>query len=268
MHVRHERPDDEAVVGRVITEAFGPDGAAVALLADALRALVRRDAGISLVAEVGGRVVGHVMFTRSLLDAPRRLVDVQVLSPLAVAPDNQRAGVGSALVEHGIEEVNRRGTPVVFLEGSPVYYSRFGFVPGAELGFRRPSLRIPDAAFQARCLDAYEPWMTGTLVYAHQFWDFDSVGLRDPRPSSLPIDGWADGGRHAVPVPSGMGRRGVSSASCGGRPRGVRASDYVVRPLGSSASGPSSLGSSTPPSTPGSVTVSGAGSGRSDMARS
>lgn len=180
MQVRHERPDDEAAVARVVTEAFGSHGDVVAQLVGALRALVGPDAGISLVAEVDGSVVGHVMFTRSLLDAPRRLVDVQVLSPLGVDPGHQRTGVGSALVEHGIEEVNRRGAPVVFLEGSPDYYPRFGFVPGAGLGFLKPSLRIPDAAFQARCLDAYEPWMTGTLVYAHEFWDFDSVGLREP----------------------------------------------------------------------------------------
>jgi putative acetyltransferase len=73
-----------------------------------------------------------------------------------------------------------RSVPAVFLEGSPDYYPRFGFQPGAELGFRKPSLRIPDAAFQVRLLAAYEPWMTGTLVYSEVFWRHDSVGLRDP----------------------------------------------------------------------------------------
>jgi putative acetyltransferase len=58
-------------------------------------------------------------------------------------------------------------------------YSRLGFVPGADLGFRKPSLRIPDAAFQVARLGTYQPWMTGTLVYAAPFWDHDAVGLRD-----------------------------------------------------------------------------------------
>jgi len=49
----------------------------------------------------------------------------------------------------------------------------------AELGFRKPSLRIPDAAFQALPMPAYEPWMTGTLVYSHVFWEHDAVGLRE-----------------------------------------------------------------------------------------
>jgi putative acetyltransferase len=83
------------------------------------------------------------------------------------------------MIRHGLDALDERGVPVVFLEGSPVYYSRFGFRQGAELGFRRPSLRIPDAAFQARLLSAYEPWMTGTLVYAEAFWRNDLVGLRE-----------------------------------------------------------------------------------------
>jgi putative acetyltransferase len=68
----------------------------------------------------------------------------------------------------------------VFLEGPPDYYGRFGFRAGGGLGFRKPSLRIPDDAFQALPLPSYEPWMTGTLVYSHVFWEHDAVGLRDP----------------------------------------------------------------------------------------
>jgi putative acetyltransferase len=60
-------------------------------------------------------------------------------------------------------------------------YSRLGFLPGKPLGFRKPSIRIPDGAFQAVILPSFEPWMTGTLVYAEPFWDLDCVGLRDPK---------------------------------------------------------------------------------------
>ncbi len=68
----------------------------------------------------------------------------------------------------------------MFLEGDPGYYARFGFEPGCDLGFRKPSLRIPDGAFQVITLPEYEPWMTGTLVYAEPFWRYDTVGRRDP----------------------------------------------------------------------------------------
>ncbi len=182
MEVRPERQSDKSAVRHLHEEAFGDHGIVVARLVDALRASVGPNRGLSLVAEDDGELVGHVMFSPSLLDAPTKLVEVQVLSPIAVVPERQLQGTGSALVRSGLQAMTEQGMPVVFLEGSPDYYARFGFSPGAELGFRKPSLRIPDAAFQAIRLPAYEPWMTGTLVYAESFWRFDSVGLRDVDP--------------------------------------------------------------------------------------
>jgi putative acetyltransferase len=179
MDVRAEHSGDHEAVRALHRRAFGAKGDVVARLVDGLRAA---DPGaLSLVADEAGQVVGHVMFSRSLLDAPRRLVDVQVLSPLAVAPARQRQGVGTALISHGLRLLDAQGVPLVFLEGDPRYYARAGFAAGGPLGFRKPSLRIPDEGFQVRRLSAYEPWMTGTLVYSATFWEHDCVGLRDDR---------------------------------------------------------------------------------------
>ncbi|MFI1535294.1 GNAT family N-acetyltransferase [Streptomyces anandii] len=180
MDLREELPGDRQDVREVHLRAFGDHGLVVAGLVDSLRDMVTPENGLSLVAEQDGQVVGHVMFTRSLLDAPRRLVDVRVLGPLGVRPELHKRGVGSALVRHGLGILAEREVPLVFVEGDPGYYSRFGFAPGGGLGFRKPSLRIPDGAFQVVGLPAYEPWMTGTLVYAEPFWRHDAVGLRDP----------------------------------------------------------------------------------------
>lgn len=176
--VRPERADDAGAVADVLRRSFAEEPV-VADLVDALRA---SDAWVdcAFVAEADGEVVGYVALTRSLLDAPARLVDVLVLSPLGVVPEYQGRGVGSALVRHALEVVaEERPEPLVFLEGSPRYYPRFGFVPGVDLGFRKPSLRIPDAAFQVVRMPSYEEGMTGTLVYAEPFWRLDCVGLRD-----------------------------------------------------------------------------------------
>ena len=180
MELREELPDDKEPVREIHLRAFGDHGLVVADLADTLRETITPKDGLSLVAGHDGQIVGHVMFTRSLLDAPRRLVEVHVLSPLAVMPGYQKRGIGSALVRKGLKALARRAVPLVFLEGDLGYYSRFGFAPGGDLGFRKPSLRIPDGAFQAIRLPEYEPWMTGTLVYAEPFWRHDAVGLRDP----------------------------------------------------------------------------------------
>jgi putative acetyltransferase len=179
VNLRLERPADEQAIRDLHLAAFGDEGRLVSDLIDDLRGMVTPEQGLSLVAEDGGQVVGHVMFTPSQLDTPRQLITVQVLSPVAVLPAHLGHGFGSALVRRGLEIMSNRGVPLVFLEGDPGFYSRLGFRAGGEQGFRKPSLRIPDAAFQAIRLPAYEPWMTGTLVYAEVFWRHDAVGLRD-----------------------------------------------------------------------------------------
>jgi putative acetyltransferase len=176
--IRIEQTRDHDTVRALQRVAFADQGPVVADLVDALR---QDDPdALSLVAELEGQVVGHIMFTCSRLDAPRRLVDVQVLSPLGVLPQHHRQGIGSALARHGLGLLDERGVPLVFLEGDPRVYAGLGFVAGGGLGFRKPSLRIPDAGFQVLTLRTYEPWMTGTLVYSATFWDYDCVGLRDP----------------------------------------------------------------------------------------
>jgi putative acetyltransferase len=181
MQMRIETAPDHPAVITVQQTAFGggAHGSTVGRLVDALR---HDDPdALSLVAEEAGEIVGNILFSRALVDAPRELVTVQTLSPLAVAPQWQRRGIGSALIREGLRQLDERGVPLVFLEGNPAFYARVGFLPAGEHGFRRPSLRIPEGAFQVRKLSAYEPWMTGTFVYPNTFWEHDCVGLRDTK---------------------------------------------------------------------------------------
>jgi putative acetyltransferase len=179
IELRAERLGEDREVRAVVEDAFAAEPV-VGELVDTLRRSPDWMPGLSFVAALDGEIVGHILFTRSLLDAPRRLVDVLVLSPVSVASAHQRSGIGRALIRYGLDEVRRRSDePLVFLEGPPGFYARFGFEPAEPLGFRRPSLRIPEPAFQVVRLPPWEPWMTGTLVYSRVFWDLDCVGLRD-----------------------------------------------------------------------------------------
>jgi len=180
--IRGYPPGDEAAVRQVVTEAFAGDGKTVAALVDDLRATHGR---VELVAEDGEAVVGHVLLSRSWVDARKALVEVLVLSPLSVLPAHQGSGIGTALVAAAIGEARRLGAPAVFLEGSPDYYGVRGFEPATTRGFVRPSPRIPEPAFQVAVLDAHQEWMTGALVYCEPFWTHDCVGLRDPRLSEI-----------------------------------------------------------------------------------
>jgi putative acetyltransferase len=135
-------------------------------------------AGISLVADLGGDIVGHAQLSRCWVDAPDRLVEVLSLSPLAVLPRDQGRGIGGRLVREALHAAQEARWPLVFLEGSPDYYSRFGFEAAHRRGVAKPSPRIPEPAFQVVVLPDWEPWMTGGFVYADVFWELDCVGLR------------------------------------------------------------------------------------------
>jgi putative acetyltransferase len=179
MIVRPQQQADGPAVRDLLTAAFADDGH-VARLAEALGARPDRP-GVALVAESDGAVVGHVQLSRGWIDTDRQLVNLLVLSPLGVAPAHQRLGVGRALCDAAVAQAEQLGAPGVFLEGDPAYYRRLGWEPASAHGVTRPSVRIPDAACQVRVLRAWQPWMTGALVYNDTFWSFDSVGLRPDR---------------------------------------------------------------------------------------
>ncbi|MBB6626190.1 N-acetyltransferase [Nocardioides sp. KIGAM211] len=176
--IREARPADREGVRRVVREAFDGHGDDVVAMVDALDA--SGATRTSLVAEADGAVVGHVQLSRSWVDARRALVEVLVLSPLGVLPSHQGSGTGTALLSAAVAAARASGAPAVFLEGSPDFYGARGWERGSALGFERPSVRIPDPAFQVVAFDAREEWMTGRLVYAEPFWALDCVGLRDP----------------------------------------------------------------------------------------
>lgn len=182
LHIRLQRPSnpgDRAAVLDLTSKAFGAQGEKTALLVRALQASDAYD-GLSFMAESGRRMVGHTMLTRGWVDAAERLVHVLVLSPLSVHPDHQGQGVGRALVARALQAADNAASPAVFVEGDPAYYGRLGFEAAIPRGFTRPSTRIPEEAFQVTLLTAYEPWMTGALVYSDRFWALDCVGLRPP----------------------------------------------------------------------------------------
>jgi putative acetyltransferase len=179
--LRPQAASDLDAVRSVVGAAFGEEGAGVVRMLDALDA--SGATAVSLVAEEddGQReLLGHVQLSRCWVDARERLVDVLVLSPLSVRPDRQGAGIGTALVKAALGAATASGSPALFLEGSPDYYGARGFTRATDRGFVRPSVRIPETAFQVAVLPAHEPWMTGALVYTDAFWATDSVGLRDP----------------------------------------------------------------------------------------
>lgn len=121
--IRHETPADHEAVRHVNRLAFGRDDEAG--IVDALR--TGGYARVSLVAEVEGRVVGHILFSDLPILTDGGTVPALSLAPMAVLPEYQRKGVGSALVGAGLEACRDQGHRIVVGLGHPEFYPRFGF---------------------------------------------------------------------------------------------------------------------------------------------
>jgi len=124
--IRPETAEDVAAIREVNVAAFlhHPFSQQTEhLIVEALRAAEALE--ISLVAEVDGRVVGHIAFSRAAVgDAS---AGWYLLGPVAVLPDHQGRGIGSALVDAGLAELRSRGALGCALVGDPGFYERFGF---------------------------------------------------------------------------------------------------------------------------------------------
>jgi putative acetyltransferase len=126
LHIRPEISADAPAIRTLVARAFAPmpfAGGDEQEIPDRLRAAGRLS--LSLVAVAAETLVGHAAFSRLL--SHQNPTDWYALGPLAVAPERQRAGLGSALIRAGLEILTRQGARGFALTGSPLYYARFGF---------------------------------------------------------------------------------------------------------------------------------------------
>ncbi len=141
MIIRREGPQDIAAIRSVNEQAFGGSSEANAI--DRLRE--RGAEMLSFVAVIDDRVVGHLLFTPIVIAAPDRTWPGLGLAPLSVLPEFQRQGIGTALMNAGLEECRRLGHERVIVLGHPDYYPRFGFERARQHGVRF-EFEAPDEA--------------------------------------------------------------------------------------------------------------------------
>ena len=147
MLIRAEKENDREAVFAVNVLAFKTP--AEATLVDVLRE--QASPVVSLVAEDNGIVVGHIMFSPVYLSGYPEL-NVMGLAPMAVAPEHQRKGIGSALVRAGLEQCRQLGFVAVVVLGHPEYYPRFGFSPSSRFGIDS-DYKVPEEVFMAMELE-------------------------------------------------------------------------------------------------------------------
>ncbi|MCB9422396.1 MAG: N-acetyltransferase [Ardenticatenaceae bacterium] len=168
MEVRQEVPADVSAIYSVNEQAFGrPDEAN---LVDKLR--TNNKITLSLVAEENGRIVGHVLFSPMTLETETGSYPIIGLGPVAVLPEMQRLGIGSRLIEAGLDLLKERGETAVIVLGHSDYYPRFGFVRASQFGIQS-SYDVPDEAFMA--LELQEGSLNGRAGVVYYQPEFDGV---------------------------------------------------------------------------------------------
>jgi putative acetyltransferase len=149
--IREERPEDVEAIRRINLAAFNQP--AEAEVVDKLRESCRDL--LSLVAEEGGEVVGHILFSPASIGGEGATPPLagMGLAPMAVLPERQGQGIGSLLIHNGIKMLRERGCPYIIVLGYPEYYPRFGFERASRFGIHSQWSEVPDEAFMILILN-------------------------------------------------------------------------------------------------------------------
>ena len=163
--VREELPSDVAAIREVNRAAFG--GEEEARLVDVLRSSACVLA--SYVAVAGERVVGHILFSPLVIETPEGERPAAALAPMAVLPEWQRRGLGSALVGAGLGACRRQGIGIVIVVGHPEYYPRFGFSAALARNLRSAYSDLGDAWMALELTPGALAGISGVVRYHEAF---------------------------------------------------------------------------------------------------
>lgn len=171
--LRNERPEDRPAILALTSRAFSispvtgapVDGTPVEVgLLQELFDCAEYLPGFSIVAEMGGDIVGHVISTRGWVDG----LELLALGPIGVEPTLQRRGIGSALMRETHARAAAAGEPGIALLGSTAYYPKFGYIPATSAGVAPPE-EVWGDHFQLLTLPGWPDGVQGTFRYAPPF---------------------------------------------------------------------------------------------------
>ena len=163
LEVRESVSGDSGAIDSLYPEAF-PDENLLPLVRDLLQDVV---VTTSFVGVINSQIVGHAIFTRCGVAGSS--VNAALLGPLAVAPERQRQGVGSAIVRAGLRRLEDMDVSLVCVLGDPAYYKRFGFLPESLV---EPPFRLPaewDGAWQSQIVGDKSASCSGKLSVPRQW---------------------------------------------------------------------------------------------------
>ena len=149
MKIRESLENDKESIRKVHQSAFGQsEGETVSQLAIDLLDDKTALPILSLVAEQDNKIIGNVIFSSVNIEGFEG-VSAYILAPLAVTGFAQKSGIGTQLINNGLETLKERGAEIVLVYGDPNYYIRTGFKSGHNL--KPPhKLKYPEEAWMAQ----------------------------------------------------------------------------------------------------------------------
>lgn len=149
--IRNERPEDYAAVEDLTRRAFYNmyvPGCTENYLVHVMRGHEDFIPQLDLVAELDGRVIGNIMYTRAwLTDGDGKRKEILTFGPVSILPELQRKGYGKALMEQSFVKARAMGYDAVVIFGSPANYVSRGFV-----SCKKHRVSLPDGTYPAAML--------------------------------------------------------------------------------------------------------------------
>jgi predicted N-acetyltransferase YhbS len=173
INIRKETPEDYARVFDLTQKAFANLEISEHMegkLVENLRKAITFIEDLSLVAELEGQVVGHILFTPIRIENGQERFESLVLAPVSVLPEFQKIGIGSQLILAGHRKAKELGYNSVILLGHPEYYPPFGYKPASTWGIKTKIELPSDDVFMAvELTDGALAGISGMVIFPPEF---------------------------------------------------------------------------------------------------
>jgi len=172
MQIRPEEPKDYPTVFKLVEQAFLEmqySSHTEHFIVEKLRKTDAYIPELSLVAEQGGDIVGHIILSKIKIDNGQEQFDALILGPVSVWPELHGQGIGSQLIKMSHKVAKALGHKIVVLLGHKDYYPRFGYKLMKDYGISLPHEATPENCMVIGLTPKTLEGVSGQVIYSKPF---------------------------------------------------------------------------------------------------